>query len=316
MSSKKTCTVIKIEKLSEDTSSFEFEIDEGVFESVEPGAHIDAYLDNDLENGLIKQYSLWDWSDDHKRVSVAVKREDDGAGGSKAMHQLKQGQKLELDGPRNNFKLIPNAPHYTLVAGGIGVTPIFSMVKALQKQGANFDIYYLVQKRGLAAFSSHFDAMNLGDNYHLHSDEESGYISFNKLLGDTPKDSLIYACGPEPMLNALINESQSHELHYEKFSASTDKQDGENTSFEVKINSTGSVYEIGADDTILSVLTDNGIDVPSACASGVCGTCITDVLEGDLDHRDEILSEEEKATNEYMCVCVSRAKSKMIVLDI
>jgi len=316
MSSKKTCTVLKIEKLSDDTSSFEFEIDKGIFESVEPGAHLDVYLKNDL----IKQYSLWNWSDDHKRVSVAVKREDDGAGGSKAMHQLKEGQKVELDGPRNHFKLIPNAPHYTLVAGGIGVTPIFSMVKALQKQGASFDVYYLVQNRILAAFAAHFDALNLGDNYHLHSDEESGYIDFKQLLNESPKDSLIYACGPEPMLNALMKANQEqakeHELHYEKFSASSDKQDLESTSFLVKINSTGVIYEISADDSILGVLTDDGIDIPSACTSGVCGTCITDVLEGDIDHRDEILSDEEKASNEYMCVCVSRAKSGMIVLDL
>ncbi len=110
--------------------------------------------------------------------------------------------------------------------------------------------------------------------------------------------------------------SQPHELHYEKFSASSDKQDQENTSFEVKVNSTGNVYEISADDSILGVLTDDGIDIPSSCTSGVCGTCITDVLEGDIDHRDEILSDEEKASNEYMCVCVSRAKSGMIVLDL
>jgi vanillate O-demethylase ferredoxin subunit len=306
---------VNIETLSEDTLSFEFEIDEGIFESVEPGTHIDVYL----ENGLIKQYSLWDWSDDHKRISVAVKREDNGVGGSKAMHQLKEGQKLELDGPRNNFKLIPNAAHYTLVAGGIGVTPIFSMVKALRNQGANFDVYYLVQKRELAAFASHFEALILGDNYHLHSDEESDYIDFKQLLSNTQNNSVIYACGPEPMLNVLISANENHELHYEKFSASSDKQDLENLnneSFEVKVNSTGNVYEVGADDTILSVLTDNGITVASACTSGVCGTCITDVLEGDIDHRDEILSEEEKATNENMCVCVSRAKSQMIVLDL
>ncbi len=187
-STNKLCTLINIEKLSEDTSSFEFEINEGVFESVEPGAHIDVYLKNDL----IKQYSLWNWSDDHKRISVAVKREDKGAGGSKAMHQLKEGQTLEIDGPRNHFKLIDNAPHYTLVAGGIGVTPIFSMVTALQKQGASFDVYYLVQTRETAAFASHFEALNLGDKYHLHCDDESGYIDFKQLLNDTQKDSLIY----------------------------------------------------------------------------------------------------------------------------
>ncbi|KAG1694964.1 Tetrachlorobenzoquinone reductase [Nymphon striatum] len=149
--------------------------------------------------------------------------------------------------------------------------------------------------------TAHFNALDLGDKYHLHSDEESGFLDFKQLLSETHKDSLIYTCGPEGMLNALMNANQNHELHYEKFSASSDQQDDENSPFKVKVNSTGKIYDISADDSILGVLTDDGIDIPFACTSGVCGTCITDVLEGDIDHRDEILSDEEKASNEYMC---------------
>ncbi len=242
MPTKINCRIQSIDKLSEDTASFTIESIDTPFTSLEPGAHIDVYL----HDGMIRQYSIWKHSSDGKSISIAVKREDEGSGGSKAMHQLSVGHTFQIDGPRNNFKLIENAPHYTLFAGGIGVTPIFPMVAALQKQGADFDVYYLVQKRELAAFDPYFKALNLGDKYHLHSDEETGeetgeeksYFDFKQLLSETQSDSLIYACGPEPMLNALMSANSNHVLHYEKFSASIDHKLFENTPFEVKINST------------------------------------------------------------------------------
>lgn len=312
MSSKKACRIRNIDKLSADTWSFEIGSQTEPFDTLEPGAHIDVYL----PAGMIRQYSIWKHSEDGKTISIAVKREDDGRGGSKAMHNFISGESIEIDGPRNNFKLIEKTPHYTLIAGGIGVTPIFPMVNQLHKDGASFDVYYLVQKRELAAFAKHFEALNLGDNYHLHCDDESGYMDFKQLLGNTPADSLIYACGPEPMLNALMDANQKHELHYERFTLSEENKNKESTGFEVKINSSGEVFTVEADQTILEVLENNGIDVPTGCTEGVCGTCITDVLEGDIDHRDEVLSDEEKASNEFMCVCVSRAKSKQLVLDL
>lgn len=312
MSSKKQCRIGKIIKLSEDTSSFEIKSRDTPFETLEPGAHIDVYL----AAGMIRQYSIWDHAEDGMHLSIAVKREDDGRGGSKAMHNFIQGESIEIDGPRNNFKLIEKAPHYTLIAGGIGVTPIFPMVNQLHKDGANFDVYYLVQKRELAAFEAHFEALDLGDSYHLHCDDESGYIDFKKLLGTSPADSLIYACGPEPMLKALMDANQNHDLHYERFTLSEENKNKESAGFEVKINSSGEVFTVEADQTILEVLENNGIDVPTGCTEGVCGTCITDVLEGEIDHRDEVLSDDEKASNEFMCVCVSRAKSKQLVLDL
>jgi vanillate O-demethylase ferredoxin subunit len=296
------CRISKINKLSDDVMSFELESLSGPFVSLEPGVHLDVYLENDM----IRQYSVWSWSDDKQKLAIAVKRENNGSGGSIAMHQLKEGDLLGISDPRNNFKLQENAPHYTLIAGGIGVTPICSMVNYLQKNDADFSIYYLVQKSSLAAFASHFDNSELGGNYHLHCDNENGLFDFKQLMKTIPENSHIYTCGPEPMLNAILDAAQNHDLHFERFSAAS----------EIKINSTGALYQVGADETILSVLKENGLYIDSGCSEGICGTCITDVLEGDIDHRDEILSDDEKISNEYMCVCVSRAKSKQIVLDL
>ena len=325
MSSKNNCRITKIEALTENITNFEIQVlDEGFdkpsFDMLEAGAHIDVYLDD----GLIRQYSIWDWSEDKTRISIAVKREDEGNGGSLKVHQLKVGNLIGIDGPRNNFKLTPNAPHYTLIAGGIGVTPIFAMARELASQSAKVDIYYLVQKKELAAFATHFEQLGFnekaGTSYQLHCDDKDGLFDFDTLITKTPNDSVIYTCGPEPMLNKIIDvvdkHTEKHQLHLERFTLATEEAEKENTPFEVKINSSGAVYTVNEDETILTVLSDNGVDVPSACAAGLCGTCITDVLEGDIDHRDGILSDDEKASNEYMCVCISRAKSAQITLDL
>ncbi len=325
MSSVKNCRIHKVEALTENITNFEIEIlDEGFdkpsFECLEPGAHIDVYLDE----GVIRQYSLWDWSDDKTKLSIAVKREDEGDGGSIKMHQLQEGNLIGVDGPRNNFPLKPNQAHYTLVAGGIGVTPIFSMANELAANGANVDVHYLVQKEELAAFAPHFQALALSDkkgsSYTLHCDDKQGMFDFDNLMNTLPSNSIIYTCGPEPMLNKIIdtvdNHPNKHELHFERFTIASEEAAKENHAFDVKIDSTGEVYTIGENETILTVLAENGVNVPSACAAGLCGTCITDVLEGEIDHRDGILSDDEKASNEYMCVCISRAKSGQITLDL
>jgi len=325
MSSKNNCRVIKVEALTENITNFEIQVlddsfDRPSLDCLEAGAHIDVYLDD----GLIRQYSIWDWSQEKLSVSIAVKREDEGNGGSLKMHQLQVGGFITIDGPRNNFKLIPDTAHYTLIAGGIGVTPIFAMARDLALQNARVDVYYLVQKEELAAFAPHFEKLGLDEkaesSYQLHCDDQNGFFDFEGLIKKIPSNSVIYTCGPEPMLNKIIetvdNHTEKHDLHFERFTLATEEAEKENSAFEVKINSSGAVYTVNEDETILTVLADNGVDVPSACAAGLCGTCITDVLEGEIDHRDGILSDDEKASNEYMCVCISRAKSAQITLDL
>lgn len=325
----KNCRITNVEALSENVTNFEIQIiddnfDRPILDTLEAGAHVDVYLNDDI----IRQYSIWDWSHKDLKVSVAVKREDEGNGGSLKMHQLQVGHLLGMDGPRNNFKLLPNAPHYTLIAGGIGVTPIFAMARELVLQNAKVAIYYLVQKEELAAFAPHFEQLGLGDqsesSYQLHCDDKDGMFDFDSLIKKIPSNSVIYTCGPELMLNKVIASVENHpndkgikhQLHFERFTLATEEAKKGTASFEVKINSSGAVYTVNEDETILTVLSDNGVEVPSACTAGLCGTCITDVLAGEIDHRDGILSDDEKASNEYMCVCISRAKSAQITLDL
>ncbi|MGB0902853.1 PDR/VanB family oxidoreductase [Halocynthiibacter sp.] len=302
-------------QLSPDTYDFRFEKQYGSFEGLEPGAHIDIHLSSDL----VRQYSVWKWDADATALHVAVKIEDQGRGGSLAMHALEEGAIAQLGGPRNHFHLEENSSHKLLVAGGIGATPIFAMAQALKNQGADFQLLYLTRSKDFAAFDTAFQALELRDQYRLHCDDQDGMIDLPAVLHTLPVGSDIYTCGPEPMLNALLDAGSSLRggcIHFERFAAAAELSEGENKSFDVEIQSTGNTYTIGPDETILGVLSDQGIHVDFGCSEGLCGSCIVDVIEGEVDHRDGMLSPEEKATNEFMCVCVSRAKYDKIVLDL
>lgn len=301
--------------LSPDTSDFLFEAIEGRFLGLEPGAHVDIHLSPDL----VRQYSLWSWSQDGRTLNVGVKREDAGRGGSLAMHALQEGAEVEIGGPRNHFKLQSDDCYVTLIAGGIGATPLVAMARELLNAGRDFQVYYLVRSREFAAMDAKFRALGLDQWYHLHCDDTDGQVDLAQVMQTMPAGSDVYTCGPEPMLNAVLAAGAAMRggtIHFERFAAASDADHGTKDSFEVEIASTGAVFDIGADDTILDVLKSNGIPVEFGCAEGLCGSCIVDVVEGEVDHRDGILTPEEQASSSFMCICVSRAKSKRLVLDL
>lgn len=301
--------------LSPDTTDFTFEITEGRFQGLEAGAHVDVHLGDDL----VRQYSIWSWSLDGRLLNVAVKREESGRGGSLAMHALEEGAIVEIGGPRNHFKLQPGDRYVTLIAGGIGATPLVAMARELLNAGRDFQVVYLVRSKEYAAMDAKFRALGLDEWYRLHCDDMDGQFDLPALMRSLPVDSDIYTCGPEPMLNAVLDASSALRggaIHFERFAAATDVDHGGTGSFEVQLGSNGVVYEIGADETILEVLRANGVPVEFGCSEGLCGSCMVDVIEGEVDHRDGILTPEEQATNSYMCTCVSRAKGKRLVLDL
>ena len=305
--------LIKKTVLSADTTDFCFALEEGQFTGLEPGAHVDIRLSDDL----VRQYSIWNWDQNGKWLNVAVKREDAGRGGSLAMHALNEGQSVQIGMPRNHFVLQDGPNHKTLIAGGIGATPIFAMARQLQNSGADFRVIYLVRSKELAALDDAFSSLNLGDRYQLHCDETSGPIELKEVMQSVPLNGDIYTCGPEPLLNAILEAGKSLRggtIHFERFAASSDVDHGENAAFEVEIESTQAVYHVGPDDSILNVLKQNGIHVDVGCAEGLCGSCMVDVVSGDVDHRDGLLTPEEQASNEVMCLCVSRAKSDRLTL--
>lgn len=315
MNSPVLTTLINKQLLSKDICNFTFRAAKGSFIGFEPGCHVDVMLENDL----VKQYSVWEWSTQGDELSVAVKLEPQGNGGSIAMHKLIEGQEVNLSQPRNNFVLKDNGIPVTLVAGGIGVTPIYAMAQALKDMGTPFKVYYLVRSKEHAAFDGMFKALDLGDSYHLHCDDTDGRLDLNAAVAQVPDNGDLYTCGPEVLLNALQKACvnlKGGKLRFERFQPVVEENTSENSAFDIILDSSGERIRVESDKTILATLQENNIDIQVGCANGMCGACMLDVLEGDIDHRDNVLDDEEKLENDRMCVCVSRAKSEFLVLDI
>lgn len=305
-----------IEDLSDEVRSFRFETGAAApFAGASAGAHIDVHLGD----GLIKQYSLWTWDSDGKSGTVAVKREDDGKGGSKAMHALTVGQEIDLAGPRNNFPLEEAAAHSILLAGGIGATPIYAMAARLADIGASADVYYMARSKAHAAFQEKFEALDLGDAVHCRQDDVDGFLDLDAVMRDAKPGSHVYICGPGAMLDAALAAAERHlpkdQIHFERFAADPSIVAAPGDSFTVELAQSGQSFEVPANKTILEVFQENQVPADFGCSEGVCGTCITDVLEGDIDHRDQILTDDERADGDIMCICVSRAKGGKLVLD-
>jgi len=306
-----------IDRLSDEVCSFTFEAAQGMpFQAAVPGAHIDILLPNEM----LRQYSLWKWAPDGRSGSVAVKREDAGRGGSKAMHALTIGTQVTLNGPRNNFPLDEGAPHSILLAGGIGATPIYAMAARLCDLGRPVQVHYLTRSQAHAAFQPAFEGLGLGNGLSCHYDDIHGLVDLGGLLDAAPVGSHLYVCGPEPLLQAALNAAAPRlpedQVHFERFAADPNALEGPSDSFEIVLAKSGRSLRVPADRSILDSLQEAGVAVDFGCTEGVCGACIVDVLAGEVDHRDSVLTSDEQAENSMMCVCVSRAKGKSLTLDL
>lgn len=283
------------------------------------GAHIDV----NLPDGMIRQYSLCNHSDEQHRYQIGVLRDPVSRGGSKAMHQqVNEGDRLQISEPRNHFPLAHDAKHSILFAGGIGITPILCMAERLAHTGASFELHYCTRTPAKAAFVEHIKASSFADNVHFHFDDGEAIQKLDvKSLLDTPQPNThVYVCGPSGFMAHVLDIAEDHQwpvaqLHREYFAAGA--VDASNDGgFEVEINSTGQVVEIPADKSVIEVLDSLNIEIPFSCESGICGTCLTGVLEGEPDHRDFFLTEVEQAQNNQFTPCCSRSKSARLVLDI
>ena len=300
--------------LSSDIAEFRFESLGASYGGIEPGAHVDVHLGN----GLIRQYSLCDWDPEGSWLAVAVKREAEGRGGSRAMHALEVGADVEIGGPRNHFALKERSGPILLIGGGIGATPILAMARQLAAENVPFNVLYLARTRDDAALHAAFESLDLGDAYDLHCDAEAGFYDIAGLMRRQPVEGHVYVCGPEPLLKALLTAGEEFGLpniHYERFAAVPIENAEPAHDFQVEIKSTGKIYDVGAGQTILDILKGAKLNVEFGCSEGICGSCIVNVLEGEVDHRDSVLQGAEREQNDYMCICVSRARSKRLVLD-
>jgi ferredoxin-NADP reductase len=282
---------------------------EGPLPEWSPGAHIDVLL----PDGSARQYSLCG-ADGWK---IAVRYEPDGRGGSRWIHeQLCEQEVIRVRGPRNHFELV-KAQRYIFVAGGIGITPIVAMVGALQRHGdVDWRLVYGGRSRSSMAFLDELTAA--GDRVTVLPADEHGLIDVPQALGTPRFGTAVYCCGPEPLIKAVERACRSWPpgtLHVERFTARPIDTSGDH-AFEVVAQRSGFTIEIDARTSILEALRAQGISVPSSCGEGVCGTCETKVLEGEVEHRDAILTEDERENNSVMMVCCSRARGNRLVLDV
>ncbi|MEK0097723.1 PDR/VanB family oxidoreductase [Streptomyces sp. A475] len=269
------------------------------------GAHIDLLLDD----GLVRQYSLCGDPDDRSSWQVAVLREPESRGGSAHVHdKLGVGDPIKARGPRNNFELEPAAA-YVFVAGGIGITPILPMLASADAAGADWRLYYGGRTRGSMAFVDDLVARH-GDRVVVRPQDETGLLDLAGIVAGRPDGAPIYCCGPAPLLDALesvCTPLPSGTLRTERFTALEADPDAVFEGFEVELTDSGQVLHVPADKTILDVMEEADIEVLSSCREGTCGTCETGVLSGTIDHRDVLLTPDERAANDVMFVCVSRA---------
>jgi len=281
----------------------------------EPGAHIDLALGG----GLVRQYSLCGDPADRTAWRVAVLREPHGRGGSAYVHdRLTEGTPVHALGPRNNFALVPSS-RYLFVAGGIGITPILPMVAAAEAAGARWTLLYGGRGRASMAFAERL-AASYGDRVRITPEDEYGLLDLASYLADPVPGTLVYCCGPEPLLGAVEERCAAGwpagSLHVERFKARQTGADAPAGSFEVELRQSGLTLTVTPGRSILQTVEDAGVQVLYSCAEGICGTCETDIVEGEADHRDSVLTADEQAANETMMICVSRCRGSRLVLDL
>lgn len=281
------------------------------------GAHIDVRL----PNGMSRSYSLCNDSAETDRYVVAVARDAKSRGGSICMHDaLRVGQTLEVSRPRNNFLLNEEAGKSVLVAGGIGITPMWCMLQRLQSLGRDWELFYATRARRNAAFLRELHALSARypGRVHLHFDQEQGPFDLAPVLREhVPAGAHIYCCGPLPMLEAFERNTADRPLdqvHLEYFQA----KDAPATAggVEVELFRSKKVLTVAEGKTVLDAVLDAGIDVPYSCMEGICGSCEVAVLDGEPDHRDSVLSDQQKRSNKTMMLCCSGARSARLVLDL
>lgn len=290
--------------------------DGGELPEAAPGSHITLLT----PNGLTRRYSVCNRPGENAFYRIAVKREEGGLGGSKSLVDgVNEGDAIPVSQPLNYFPLQDGAPSYCLIAGGIGITPILSMARALQARRTHFRVLYLTQMPESAAFRDELQADDLAPHatvHHNHADPARRF-DLAAALQACPPGTHIYCCGPRRLMDAvreLARGRPAGSVHFEDFGTSEVSADHVETPFQVRIHKTGQTLDVPCGKTILGVLREAGVLVPSSCESGTCGACKTRLVSGVADHRDYVLDEDEHGSE--IMICVSRASSPLIEIDL
>ena len=282
-----------------------------------PGAHIDVECG---DTGLSRQYSLCGDPQDGQAYEIAVLHDPDSRGGSAWIHEhLRPGMELRIRGPRNHFRFDEEDKRAIFIAGGIGITPVATMAARAQALGMDYDIHYCGSSRSRMALLQALQALH-GERLHIHAKDEGQRADLAALLAQVQPDTRIYACGPERMLTAL-QDGSSHwpegALRIEHFHTEAPTLDpSKEHGFELELKDSGITLQVRPDQTVLSALQGANIDVQCDCTEGLCGSCEVRVLDGEVDHRDKVLTTSERAQHDRMMACCSRAAGEKLVLEL
>jgi tetrachlorobenzoquinone reductase len=286
-------------------------VDGAVLPNWSPGAHIGLHL----PNGLVREYSLVSDPFDCTEWAVAVAREPRSRGGSAYVHeQLTTGTVIEVDGPKNHFLLEP-AERYILVAGGIGVTPLIPIAEHLHLLDLPWTMLYAGRSLTEMAYVERL-RHRFGDRVTIHADDSGGGPpALAALLAAVAANDLVYCCGPEGLVSAVSDIVPTDSLRIERFRAPSHPERS-NSAFEVTLARSGQRIKVSGSESLLDALQGGGIHLPRSCTEGICGTCEVGVLDGEIDHRDFLLTPQERARHNVMMACVSRARTPHLTLDL
>ncbi len=285
-----------------------------------PTFHAGAHIDIKLQNGLIRQYSLTNGPGETDHYSIAVKIEKDGRGGSKAISEnISIGDIIAISSPHNSFPLLRNSTHIIFLAGGIGITPLLSMAKVMHSMRLSFEFHHFTNSHDKLAFQHDLKALSNNTKIYTGLSIDQTLSSIKSILNKPSASNKIYVCGPGPMIFNTIKIGiklgwSEKDIQYEYFK---NENEIDNTShFKIELARSAISLDVPPGKSVLQILKENGINLVSSCQQGACGTCKVRVIEGEINHQDVFLNSFEKAEGKMMLTCVSRAKSKRLILDI
>lgn len=307
--------VVKKTTVAHDVVLFDLQSADGTdLPEWSPGAHIDIVINENLT----RQYSLCGDPDNRSTWHIAVLREDSGQGGSRFLHDsVAEGDLLTFRGPRNKFPLSASN-ELLFIAGGIGITPLLPMISEAEKVGLSWQLVYVGRSRKTMPFVSELEE-KYSDKVKVFARDEVERPQLHDMLSSQDKSLDVYICGPQSFINDVNNATSDNPavvLHYELFSPKMPNEPVLNSDFEVDLRKTGKIVKVTPEESILDAIRNAGLRVLSSCGEGTCGTCETKVIEGLVDHRDSLLTQQEQELNNTMMICVSRALSPRITLEL
>jgi vanillate O-demethylase ferredoxin subunit len=312
--------VVVVDRTEEAEGVISLELKDGAGRQLppyEPGAHVDIHL----PNGMIRQYSLSNFQPNPDTYEIAIGLAECSRGGSRHIHAaVKPGDTLVISAPRNNFALADTAESYVFIAGGIGITPIVSMIRWCEMNRKDWSLLYCARSRNRAAYLRQL--IGIGKRrirQHFDDEMDGRHPDLVEYLGCLTENDLVYCCGPEQLMAAVASAAALHPrtgLHFERFSASLGAKQSASDAFALRLKRSGTELHVAPDTSILETLEAAGMAVPFSCREGLCRTCETGVVSGTPEHRDYVLSEEERSSNRSMMICVSRCSGGILELDL